>query len=259
MTHLTIPIIYEDRYLLIIDKPAGAIVHEGAGQEDGNTILLTTWLKQERPDIVTAFANDPDPLYFRPGIVHRLDKDTSGLLVIAKTPEIKAKLQALFKSRQVTKQYTTLVLGRPNPEEGTITTFISRNPQHRREMAVSFVGKGKEAVTEYKLVSDWPYRYKGQTLPISLLDITLHSGRMHQIRVHLKHKGWPVIGDQTYYTKPSRNISKDLGLDRQFLHAQRLAFIHPELGELVDTFSPLPEDLQPVIDKLETDNAHRQI
>lgn len=254
-----IPVLYEDEYLLIVNKPAGVIVHEGAGhaadaeeeeREEGSH-LLTDWIKSAHPEIVEAFANDPDPLYFRPGIVHRLDKDTSGLLVIAKTPEIKEQLQALFKSREVSKQYITLVLGQPEPMEGSIETFISRDPHHRRQMAVSFIGKGKEAKTDYRTIQTWHYSYKGQRLPISLISITLHSGRMHQIRVHMKHKGWPVIGDQTYRTKPSRNISKAFGLERQFLHAEKLEFTHPETGETVAVISPLPADLQRIIDLLE--------
>lgn len=239
---------YEDDSLLIIDKPAGLVVHEGAGE---SAELLTDWIKQERPQIVAAFSNQPDDLYWRPGIVHRLDKDTSGLLVIAKTPDVKAQLQALFKSREVTKEYLTLVLGQPEASQGRIETFIARNPHHRREMAVSHTGRGKEAVTEYRIKDGWPYRYKGQLHWLSFLDITLHSGRMHQIRVHMKYKGWPVIGDQTYQTKPSRNISKELGLNRQFLHAHRLSFMHPVSHELIEATSPLPSDLQSTIDRLQ--------
>ena len=253
---MIVPVRFEDDYLAVVDKPAGIIVHEGAGhdadleQREQGSVLLTDWIKTERPEIVTAFANDPDPLYFRPGIVHRLDKDTSGLLIIAKTPEVRTELQELFKAREVTKEYVTLVLGRPNPEEGTIETFIARNPHHRREMAVSFTGKGKEARTDYTTLQTWPYRYKGQNILISLVQIALHSGRMHQIRVHMKYKGWPVIGDQTYQTKPSRNISKELGIERQFLHAKKLAFTHPVTGERVEVVGELPNDLQAVLGKI---------
>lgn len=255
-----IPVLFEDEYLLIINKPAGVIVHEGAGHPSDDETedwtegsqLLTDWIKSAHPEIVEAFANEPDDLYFRPGIVHRLDKDTSGLLVIAKTPAVKAKLQALFKERTVTKQYVALVLGKPEPEQGSIETFIARDPNQRRQMAVSHVGKGKEAKTEYRTVSHWPYKYKGQTHQISLVSVTLHSGRMHQIRVHMKYKGWPIIGDQTYKTKPSRNISKELGLHRQFLHAEKLEFVHPETGETISAISPLPNELQRIIDELET-------
>lgn len=248
---------YEDEYLLVVDKPAGMIVHEGAGhaaddedREEGNQ-LLTDWIKAERPAIVESFKDDPDPLYFRPGIVHRLDKDTSGLLIIAKTPEIKADLQALFKSREVTKEYVCLVFGKPQPEEGSIETFIARNPRHRREMAVSFTEKGKPAKTDYRTITSYELKQKGQKFYVSLVDVILHSGRMHQIRVHMKYKGWPIIGDQTYQTKPSRNLSKEFGLNRQFLHAKRLAFTHPKTGESVNILSALPPDLQDTIDKLE--------
>lgn len=249
---------YEDEFLLIVDKPAGMIVHEGAGhaandepedREEG-TSLLTDWIKAEHPAIVTAFEKDPDPLYFRPGIVHRLDKETSGLIIIAKTPEMKTALQVLFKERRIEKEYVCLVLGKPTPEQGSIESFIARNPHHRREMAVSHVGKGKEARTDYRVVQSWEYKYKGQRCYLTLVDIVLHSGRMHQIRVHMKYKGWPLIGDQTYQTKPSRNISKELRLDRQFLHAKRLSFVHPMTGETVEVLSSLPSDLQDVVDRL---------
>lgn len=250
---MNIPVLYEDQYLLIIDKPAGSVVHEGAGQSRGEgNQLLTDWLEETQPELVAAFAEEPTDLYFRPGIVHRLDKETSGLLVIAKTPAVKVKMQALFKSRQVTKEYLALVLGRPEPEEGLIETFITRQSTNRRQMTVSFVGKGKAAKTEYQTDQTWLYRYKGQGLPISLLTVRLHSGRMHQIRVHLKYKGWPVIGDPTYKTKPSRTISQELGLARQFLHAKRLAFTHPITSQPIDVTSLLPSDLQAIIDKLES-------
>lgn len=256
----TLQIHYEDEHLLVIDKPAGMIVHEGAGHaadddaedREEETSLLTDWIKAERPGIVEAFANDPDPLYFRPGIVHRLDKDTSGLLVIAKTLDVKTAMQALFKERSLEKEYVCLVFGKPSPEQGSIETFIARNPHHRREMAVSHTGKGKEAKTDYRTIQSWDYKYKGQKTALSLVDVILHSGRMHQIRVHMKYKGWPIIGDQTYQTKPSRNISKELKLDRQFLHAKRLSFTHPITKEVVEVTSSLPGDLQDVIDRLES-------
>ena len=255
---MTIPILYEDEFLMVIDKPAGMIVHEGAGhsheeeqeREEGSQ-LLTDWIKEARPELIEAFSAEEE-LYFRPGIVHRLDKETSGLLVIAKTPEIKAQLQAIFKERAIAKQYVTLVCGRPDPEQGSVETFISRDPHHRRQMAVSFVGKGKEAQTGYTVVQTYPYRYKGQAHLLSLIQVTLHSGRMHQIRVHMKHLGCPVIGDPVYKTKPSRNISKELGLERQFLHAEKLSFTHPVTEQGIEVLSILPPDLQRVIDKLET-------
>lgn len=256
---IKLPVLYEDEYLLIVDKPAGIVVHGGAGQAKGigdrvkgiEPTLLTDWIREKRPAIVENFKDDIDSLYYRPGIVHRLDKDTSGLLIIAKTPKVKKVLQVLFKSREVTKKYVALVLGQPEPEEGSIETCITRDPQHRRQMAVSFVGKGKEAKTDYKTVNTWYYRSKGQLLPISLMSLTLHSGRMHQIRVHLKHKGWPVIGDQTYQTKLSRDVSKELDLERQFLHAERLIFQHPQLNQEIDVISLLPIELQRILDQLE--------
>ncbi len=253
---MIIPIIYEDESLLIVDKPAGIIVHEGAGHANEDDIpddqsqLLTDWLKQERPEIVTAFEKEDD-LYFRPGIVHRLDKDTSGLLIIAKTPEVKTALQSLFKERRVTKKYVALVLGRPEPEQESIESFICRDPHHRRQMTVSLTEKGKLAKTDYQVIQHWQYRYKNQPISLSLVEVDLHSGRMHQIRVHMKYRGWPIIGDQTYRTKPSRNIAKEFHLDRQFLHAKQLTFVHPINQKKIDVISLLPIELQRVFDLLE--------
>jgi 23S rRNA pseudouridine1911/1915/1917 synthase len=245
---MNLEILFEDDSLLIVDKPAGMVVHEGAGE---NANLLTDWISRERPAIAEAFKDEPTEEYYRPGIVHRLDKDTSGIIVIAKTPAVKTAMQSLFKEHTVEKIYTTLVYGEPNPAEGRIETTIARNPQRKREMAVSFTEKGKGAKTDYRTLKNYRVKYKGDWHAVSLVSVTLHSGRMHQIRVHMKYKGWPVIGDQTYKTKPSARISAELGLSRQFLHASSIIFTHPVTGEIIAVKSPLPSDLQIVMDKIE--------
>lgn len=241
-------VLFEDDSLLVVDKPAGMVVHEGAGE---NANLLTDWITNERPAIVEAFKDEPAEEYYRPGIVHRLDKDTSGIIMIAKTPTVKSALQGLFKEHSIEKIYTTLVYGEPNPAEGRIETTIARNPQRKREMAVSFTEKGKGAKTDYKTLKNYRVKHKGDLHPVSLVEVTLHSGRMHQIRVHMKYKGWPVIGDQTYKTKPSARVSGELGIDRQFLHASSISFTHPVTGEIIAVKSPLPVDLQAVLDRVE--------
>lgn len=240
-------VIYEDESLLVVDKPVGMVVHEGAGEHAN---LLTDWITAQRPEIVVAFKNQPEQEFYRPGIVHRLDKDTSGLIVIAKNPAVQADLQAQFKNRTIGKKYTTLVYGKPTPSEGAIETLIARNRRRKQEMSVTANANGKPAVTEYRTVSSYQFRLGRELHPITLLEVTLHSGRMHQIRVHMKHKLWPVIGDQTYKTKPSGRISKALGLNRQFLHASKLVFIHPKTGLENAIISPLPEDLQLILDRL---------
>lgn len=259
MNYQSIKTIYEDGEMLVIDKPAGLIIHEGAGHSVGpdgrvgEDRLLTDWIGEYHPEIIENFSKEPAELYFRPGIVHRLDKDTSGLLVIAKTPKAKAELQKQFKDRKVDKTYTALVLGRPKPAEGLIETLIARHPRRRKEMAVSYKQNAKAAITEYKTIETFRYKPKGTGQPeyLSLLSIKLHSGRMHQIRVHCKHQGWPIVGDTTYQTKPGRRISQSLNLSHQFLHASKLKLIHPTTGEILSFESPLPSELTRVIDSLE--------
>lgn len=240
-------VIYEDEALLVVDKPVGMVVHEGAGEQ---TNLLTDWITSQRPEIVEAFKDEPEQEFYRPGIVHRLDKDTSGLLIVAKNPTIREKLQRQFKERTVLKEYLVLVLGQPRPESGRIESYISRNPRRRREMSVSHQEKGKPAITEYSTQAVYNYHDKGGNQSVSLLKVRLHTGRMHQIRVHLKSRGWPVIGDQTYQTKPSRNLSRQLGLNRQFLHAATLTIDHPADGRRLTFTAELPAELATVIKRI---------
>lgn len=184
----------------------------------------------------------------RVGVVHRLDKDTSGIIVMAKNPEILAKLQKQFQERAVQKTYTALVLGNVE-KEGKIEADITRGEaglQKVMDTTYSFSQKTRPAVTEYKPTKH--YQYKKNDL--TLLEVQPKTGRMHQIRVHLKQLGFPIIGDPLYNIKPSRNLSKELELTRQFLHATKIEFAHPISGEKMTFESPLPEDLQNILNVL---------
>jgi len=232
-------IIYEDNNLIVIDKPAGLVVHPGAGNEK-NTIV--DWLLQNYPEIEKL--NWPD--MNRPGIVHRLDKDTSGLMILAKNPKVLEKLQGLFQTHNIKKTYLALVYGKLEKPDGEITGFISRDPNARRQQTAKSIhfdfqpGKMRQAKTEYKVIKE--YRY--QNYDLTLVEAMIETGRMHQIRVHFKSIGHPVIGDPTYNIKHSKRISKELGLNRQFLHAYKLAFNNFKFE------SQLPTDLINILKKL---------
>lgn len=214
----TIAIVYEDEWLLVIDKPAGVAVHPGAGRGGGT---LVDALIELRPQIAGV---GPDAE--RPGIVHRLDKDTSGLLAVAKTSEAHERLAAAVKGRTIIRRYTALVWGRVVPEGGIIDAPMGRHPSRRQQQAIT--ATGRPARTGYRVL-----RYLPTT---TLVLCTLQTGRMHQIRVHMAGIGFPVVGDPTY-GRPG------FGLGRQFLHASYIAFDHPITGERLEVESDLPADL----------------
>jgi 23S rRNA pseudouridine1911/1915/1917 synthase len=216
-------IVYEDSDLLVIDKPAGLTVHPAPGHYTGT---LVNAVLAHSPDITGGAAA-------RPGVVHRLDKDTSGLIIIAKNERAHMKLAAQFKDRQVNKTYVTLVQGRLTPEEGLIEANIGRSPHDRRRMAV--IARGRTASTFYKVIR-YIHNY-------TLLEVRPKTGRTHQIRVHLAAIGFPVVGDATYGVK-------SLWLDRQFLHARKLGFKLPSTGEYREFESALPPDLAQTLQKL---------
>ncbi len=215
-------IIYEDADLLVVDKPAGLAVHPAPGHP-GYTLANAVL------SYLPGLAENPDESG-RPGIVHRLDKDTSGLLLVAKNRVTQANLSEQFKSRSVAKSYLVLVRGKLTPESGIIEAAIGRDPRNRQRMAV--VSRGREARTEYRVV-----RYVGDC---TLLEIKPATGRTHQIRVHLAAIGFPVVGDVTYGVKSPH-------LSRQFLHASKLGFHLPSTGQYVEFESPLPPDLARVL------------
>ena len=217
---------FEDEHLVIVDKPAGVVVHPGAGHS-GDTLVEA--LLVDRDDV--AAVGEPG----RPGVVHRLDKDTSGLLVFAKTGAAYSKLVDAIGSREVVRTYTALVEGSVSPSQGVVDAPVGRDPARRTRQAV--VSSGKAARTRYRIVE----RFQAA----SLLEVVLETGRMHQVRVHMAAIEHPVIGDRTYGGK-----LRLPGLSRQFLHASRLQFQHPVTGKPMDASSPLPEDLRRALAQL---------
>ncbi len=237
---IPLTIVYEDAHLLVIDKPAGMVVHPGAGGEAGT--LAAALLHHVGPELHAAAPEDAPE---RPGIVHRLDKDTSGLMVAAKTAAVRDALSDALQRRALTRAYTALVWGVPDPPTGTIDAPLGRDPERRQRRAVR--ADGRAAVTHYALAQ----RLAGGRA--SQLTCHLESGRTHQVRVHLAHKGHPVIADPLYGRRraPSGLGRALKGLDRQGLHAHHLAFPHPVTGALLAFDSPLPADLARVRDALD--------
>jgi 23S rRNA pseudouridine1911/1915/1917 synthase len=208
---------YADEHLLVVDKPAGVVVHPGPGHAGGTLAQALV--------LAGAEGGEEDE---RAGIVHRLDRDTSGLMVVARSPEAYEKLQRLVKQRKLLREYLALVVGKPRSRRGTIDAPIGRDRRDRVRHSLD-TETPREAVTHFELeeVLDG----------YSLLRVRLETGRTHQIRVHLEAIDLPVAGDPTY------GRAGVLGLERQFLHATRLAFTHPITGEEIDVSSPLPPDL----------------
>jgi 23S rRNA pseudouridine1911/1915/1917 synthase len=221
---LDLRIAYEDEHLLVVDKPAGLVVHPGAGHPSGT---LVQGLLDHRPS-----GGDPN----RPGIVHRLDRDTSGLLVVSRTQEAYDGLQALVRRRALEREYLALVRGRPRSRGGRVEAPIGRDRRDPTRMSID-TGSPKAAVTHFEVLELLPAH--------ALLSVRLETGRTHQIRVHLAAIGLPVAGDRTYGTQ-------EPGLERQFLHAARLAFPHPVDGRRIEVESPLPDDLVAALAKART-------
>jgi len=211
-------IVWRDEHVLVIDKPAGLVVHPARGHREGTLSQLLAGL---------AAGGEAE----RAGIVHRLDRDTSGLMVVARDERAHARLQAALRERLVQREYLALVVGVPPARTGTIEAPIGRHPRIRTRMAIDGVSP-REARTHFELAE--------RIGEYALLRLRLDTGRTHQIRVHLQAIGHPVCGDPEYGTGGRDSI---LGLERQFLHATRLAFPHPITGERIELTSPLPEDL----------------
>jgi 23S rRNA pseudouridine1911/1915/1917 synthase len=220
---LDLRIAYEDDQLLVVDKPAGIVVHPSAGHPSGTLVhgLLGH---------AVAGGEEPE----RPGIVHRLDRDTSGLLVVARSEEAHRRLQRLLRRRELVREYLALVRGRPRSRRGRIEAPIGRDRRDPTRISLD-TDSPRDAVTNFEVVEKLPRH--------ALLKAALETGRTHQIRVHLAAIELPVSGDPTY------GVEGDLGLKRQFLHAARLTFPHPFTGERVECESPLPPDLQAALEE----------
>lgn len=266
---IPLDIVYEDDALLVVNKAAGMVVHPAYGNRTGTlvhallyhvgggTFSLEEEDEPEDEDVglstVNAAPSQPGDLSIRPGIVHRLDKDTSGLLVVAKNDAAHTHLAKQFQARTIQRRYLALVWGVPDPPSGTIDTWLARDLRDRKRMAVVAERKGKHALTHYETAEAFRHT--------ALLRFRLETGRTHQIRVHAEHINHPILGDATYSgthirygpTGGSRKtFFKNLfdGMPRQALHAHTLGFRHPESGEILHFTADLPEDMQYVLDRL---------
>jgi 23S rRNA pseudouridine1911/1915/1917 synthase len=237
-------ILYEDADLIVLDKPAGLVVHPAPGNLDGT--LVNALLAHCGPGFTGIGAER------RPGIVHRLDKDTSGVMVVAKTQLANDSLTSAFAARDLDRTYHALVWGLPNPQSGEIEGPIGRDKRDRKRMAVVAHG-GKFALTRYRTMRAWH-------TSIALLECRLATGRTHQIRVHLAHKGNPVVGDPLYLRRVpavAKAVNQPLrgqllDFPRQALHAASLGFKHPRTGEFLNFETPLPADMQALLHDVET-------
>lgn len=229
--NIPLDIVFDDADLIVVNKPAGLVVHPAQGHTSGT---LVNALLARYPDLAEMTQPGAEATS-RPGIVHRLDQDTSGLIVIARTPDALRQLQRQFKARTVDKIYLALVYGQPEAPEGVIDVPLGRDQRHRQKFAPR--PDGKPARTHFKVLEFY--------VDYSLLEIGLETGRTHQIRVHLAWLGCPVVGDTVYGRRRNR-----LGLDRHFLHAWRLSFRHPRTNEPVQFEAPLDDPLQTILNDL---------
>ena len=242
---IPLDIVYEDEDLMVINKPAGLVVHPGCGNYHGTLVNAIAWHLKDNPKYDP---NDPQV-----GLVHRIDKDTSGLLVVAKTPDAKTHLGLQFYNKTTKRKYNALVWGIVENDEGTVEGNIGRNPKDRMQMAVlSDPAQGKHAVTHYRILERLGY--------VTLVECVLETGRTHQIRVHMKHIGHTLFNDEryggneilkgTHFSKYKQFVNNCFETcPRQALHAMTLGFVHPRTGEEMFFTSPLPEDMTNLIDK----------
>ena len=229
---IPLDIIYEDNDILVVNKQKGLVVHPANGNPDGT---LVNAIMAHCKDSLSGIGGE-----LRPGIVHRLDKDTSGLLIIAKNDKAHIQVSEQIKNREVKKTYIALVRGTIAEDEATINMPIGRSTKDRKKMAVT--KNGKEAVTHFKVLN----RYTTNKGSYTLLEIKIDTGRTHQIRVHMAEIGHPVIGDSVY-----SNGKNEFGVEGQCLHAKRLEFIHPITGKEMKLEAPLPEYFQKIVEQLE--------
>ncbi|HWH22173.1 MAG TPA: RluA family pseudouridine synthase, partial [Allosphingosinicella sp.] len=227
---IALEIVHEDDHLIVVDKPAGMVVHPAAGNLDGTLVNALLHHCAGRLSSIGGVA--------RPGIVHRIDKDTSGLLVVAKTDVAHEGLSTQFARHSIDRRYQAIVAGIPNPPSGSVDAPLARSSANRQKMAIVDEGRGKRAVTHYRLVA--------ALCESALVECRLETGRTHQVRVHMTSLGHPLIGDPVYgRTRPvHRELLKELNFNRQALHAAELGFVHPVSKENLSFKSAIPSDMQ---------------
>ncbi len=230
---IPLEIVFEDDHLLVVDKPAGMVVHPAAGNFDGTMVNALLHHCKGRLSGIGGVA--------RPGIVHRIDKDTSGLLVVAKTDPAHEGLAAQFAKHSIDRRYAAIVAGQPKTGSGTVDAPLARSATNRKKIAIVGEGRGKRAVTHWTLVE--PLKQA------ALVECRLETGRTHQVRVHMASIGHPLLGDPVYgRARPEhRDILKRLGFERQALHAARLGFVHPVTGGALTFHSAIPSDMQQLL------------
>lgn len=234
--NIPLDVVHEDNDLIVINKAAGLVVHPAAGNLDGTLVNALLHHCAGQLSGIGGVA--------RPGIVHRIDKDTSGLLVVAKTDRAHEGLAAQFKDHSIERLYSAIVYGIPQMASGTIDTWLGRSDADRKKMAVHREGRGKHAVTHYRIM--------GRLRGASLIECRLETGRTHQVRVHMTHIGHPLIGDPVYSRerKGFKSILETLGFKRQALHARTLGFIHPVSNQKLVFETALPVDMQELLSEL---------
>lgn len=249
---IPLDVVYEDSDLMVVNKPPGMVVHPGHGNYSGTLINALLYHIKDLP------LNSDD----RPGLVHRIDKDTSGLLVVAKTSKAMTHLAKQFFDKTSEREYVAIVWGNVEQDQGTVRGHIGRHPKNRLQMAVFPEGdQGKEAVTHYKVIERLGY--------VTLVSCVLETGRTHQIRAHMKHIGHTLFNDERYggekilkgttFTKYKQFVDNAFkALPRQALHAKTLGFVHPSSGELMRFNTPIPEDMQSCIEKWRSYAQHQQ-
>ena len=237
---IPLEVIYEDTHLLVVNKPAGMVVHPGAGNPTGTLVHALLHHCRGLKGI-----GEKE----RPGLVHRLDKETSGLLVVAKTEAVYGALTAQFKVHSVDRRYLALVHGIPRPAQGVIDLAIGRDQQERKKISPR-TRRPRASATHYEVLERYSDRSGKHPVQFSLLTARPRTGRTHQIRVHLSHLGHPVIGDKIYGGKGKRPIEEKLQVRRQMLHAQKLGFLHPETGKEWLFSSPMPDDMREILGRL---------
>lgn len=255
-----IEIIYKDKYILVINKPSGLVVHKGNGVKEKYTLVdwllenkLINGVRSRNPRRKASLATGRGKFGMtdrggdwkeknRAGIVHRLDKDTSGLMIIAKNPKVGEILKKQFKNREVKKFYKTLVWGNISKEKDTIISSIGRKPSDSKRRTT---GRGKIAITKYKVIK----KIKINKYDFTYLNVEIKTGRTHQIRVHLKSIGHPLVGDNLYTKGKLNKISFKFGINRLFLHSYKIKFTHPKTGKKVLFKSNLSENLLKVINE----------